>query len=333
MFSLRTKAYDFLKNQFLNSNDEKILLGILKVCADSSFPFSFDLNAINKTSLLAESTNLEIQKISKVVLNNSILHNNLLNDVNSLKIKTLKTLKQFGVWSFIVSLLKSNDYNDKNMLFAHLSYIVVFDKERSNEMLRKYIALFLDKNCINNEISKRNFFFWLIAIAIHSDSPKLANNAFKAALSKSKKTGLGKGINNMGGSNLWLLCYAIPYLKGKIDDKDISQYISIISNKLMKESIKGENGRLNDLELADSFYLLGFKKMAGKILLKDLKNKVIVSASDVQQALTQLQEVTGAKNGIDLKAWQKAIDAMPEDGVTPAKTEKTKDNPPADVSP
>ncbi len=328
--SLRIKAYSFLNNQFLNSNDDDTLLGLLRLCAnDFSLPFSFDLNGIKKILSLTESPNHEIQKTARFVLNKWVLHNKLHNKVDLEKIKIIELE---GHWNFLVSLLKNNDYHDKNMLLAHLSYIVVFDKKRSNEMLKKYVALFLDKNCINNEISKTHFFFWLIGIAINSNSPTLVNDAFKLVISKLKTTGLGKGINSMGGNNLWLLCYAIPYLKGKIDSKDVAQYKTIIFCELMTHCAKGKKDRLSELELANSFYLLGAKKMAGQLLLKGLKNHVIISASDVQEALFQLEDITGMKCGINFPAWQKAIDAMPDDKV-PAKKNKQQNQPPTDVTP
>ncbi len=315
-----SKVYSFFHKKLFQSKNKILKELLVNLYFEyNSLLYSMSTDQIAKfINLLSQSKKIPNEKIESAI--SKIFHMKL--QINSYKIPVY--LKQNGIWKYLLFIANQQKSIDCDELLEHLTYqIILTSKTVSMRRLKEYEKLLNDN--VNNKKWESKFFYWYIGIGIFTFDTTIAERILNISISKISSF----KINNYG--NLWLLCYAVSSDNKNIIGRLIKKHIPKIKQELDKRAALKTKNR-NYILLSNCYKFLGYKRQAAKVLLVALQGNISNKSKDINTALEELQEITGMKCGINFPAWQKAIDAMPDDKV-PAKKNKQKNQPPTDVTP
>ena len=310
------KVYSYFHEKLFLSDNETLRALLVKLYFEyNSLLYAMSTDQIEQfLYFLSQSKSIPDEK-KKTTFSN-LFHVKLQSNLYEIPID----VKQKGIWQYLLFIAHNHKDIDVEILLEHLVYqILLGHKSASIDRVKEYEKLAIYN--ANNSKWNSKFFFWYIGIGIFTFDPQIAERVLDIATSKMSSF----KIENYG--NLWLLCYAVSSYHNKISEKSMEKYIFRIKQELDKRvalKLKKESYIL----LSNSYKFLGYKRRAAEVLLVALQQNVSKNSNDINMALEELQTITGHKCGINFAAWQKAIDAMPEE-----KELSIENPPPVDVSP
>ena len=294
---LQPEAYDYLNKKLFYSNNHELrrLLMDLYLQYDSLI-YSFSDNEIKKfISYLIKEHMVPIEKALSVyakLFHTHVDEADVLSTLNHVE-------KCGGLWAYTISLIKEGKNINYDQSFEYLSYhILLGDRDKSFNRIRDYESLLP-----YSERHKKSFFCWYIGMSILSSDYKIIHQVFNFALHSLESM----DIHNYG--NLWLLSYAFYCKKTIIPEKEQNKYKLLIYQELEKKQ-KNEDLIL----LSNCYKYLGYNKKAATFIIDALRTQKQLTSVHVSAYLSELESLTGENHGIDLNAWAKTINAMPNPG-------------------